>query len=282
LPARSSPTLRRRRLGSELRRLREAAGVSIDQAAAYLDCSGSKISRLETAQVSATIRDVRDLIELYGVSHEQRDGLLQLAREARQKAWWHAYGGIPSITTFVSLEVASSLIRTYEASVVPGLLQVEEYARTVIRTALPIPSPEETERRVELRMKRQPLLIDDDPPVFWSILDEAVLRRVVGDRSIMRKQLQRLIEVADLPNVTVLILPFAAGCHVSMSGAFTILNFLDSEDHDLVYLEHTAGDLYLESVEQVHRHIEMFDHLRALALTQSASMDLLIALVRDV
>lgn len=282
MPTRSTRTLRRRRLGSELRRLREAVGLTIDQVAAHLDCSTSKISRIETGNVSATLRDIRDILEIYGVSGQQQEVLLKLAREARQKdPWWPAYGDLPLVRTLISLERAAASIRTYQALVVPGLLQVEGYARTILSIMLPHLRPEEIERHVELRMARQLLLTGDDPLALWVVLDEAVLRRLVSRRDIMQKQLRRLSEAADMPNVTFQILPFTAGEHVGMNGAFTILSFPDPSDPDVVYLEHTGGDLYLDRPDQVERQKLLFEHLRAVALTPVDSAAFLVELAEE-
>jgi transcriptional regulator with XRE-family HTH domain len=267
----TSPTVRRRRLGIELRRLREASGMTIEQVAQQMECSVSKISRIETARVGVSMRDIRDMLDFYGVSSEEQERLLNLARDARQKAWWHAYSDLPDVKTYIGLEVAAASIRAYEALLVPGLLQTPEYARTIISTALPGLHPEQVERRVELRMTRQSMLVGDDPPMLSVVVDEAVLHRVVAGRGIMRQQLHHLAETADQPNVSMQLLPFVAGQHLAMSGAFTILSFSEPTDPEIVYLEHGAGDLYIEGVEQTKRYVMMFDHLRAVALAPSDS-----------
>lgn len=276
LSPRDSPALQRRRLGFKIRQLREAAGLDIEQVARHLYCSSSKISRIETGQVSATVRDIRDIIDFCDVSDEQRDSLLELAHEARQRAWWHGFSGLSTTKAYISYEVAASLIRTFEAMVVPGLLQVEEYARTVISDMLPKPDHAEVERRLQLRMARQYLLREENaPPEFQVVLDEAVLRRMVGSPQIMRKQLEFLVEASTSPNVTLQIFPFSAGSHIGMSGEFTILHFPNPDDSDMVYLEHTAGDLYLHNVEAVERHELMFTNLQAMALGHQESISLI-------
>lgn len=265
MPA-ASPTVRRRRLALELRRLREAAGMTIEHVAKSLECSDSKISRIETARVRATPRDVRDLLALYGVTGTRQAGLIQLAREARQTGWWHqAYGDLP-VRALVGLEDAAASISYYVQQLIPGLLQTEDYARAVLRAIRLDLGPAEVERRVGLRMARQSLLTRDEPPELWAVIDEAVLRRVVGGQDVMRQQLKRLAEAAARPNVTLQVLPFTAGEHAGMDGPFTILGFPDPADPDVVYLEHTTSDLYLEDPEATTRYARLFDHLRAESL----------------
>lgn len=265
------PTVRRRRLAIELRRLREAAGLTIDQVAKELECSESKVSRIETAHVRATARDVRDLLEIYGIDGKERDELVQLARQAREKGWWHeAYSDLP-VRALVGLEDAATSIRTYLDQLVPGLLQTEDYARAVIHAIRPDLSPEETERRVELRMARQRLLDRADSPTLWAVLDESVVRRRVGGAKVMRSQLERLIEASTLPRVTLQLLPFSAGEHIGMDGSFTIVGFRDPADPDVVYLEHTLSDLYLEDSEAIRQYALLFDHLRADAFSPDDS-----------
>jgi transcriptional regulator with XRE-family HTH domain len=269
-----SPTVRRRRLGIELRRLREAAGLTIERVAETLECSDSKISRIETAQVGATPRDVRDMLDIYGVIGEQRDDLVQIAREARQRGWWYEYGDVP-ISALVGFEAAASSMSIFAMVLIPGLLQVRDYARAVIRAIghdLPL---KEIERRVELRMARQGLLAGDDPPKLWVVLDEAALRRRVGGPSVMREQLEHLGEVAALPNVTLQVLPFATGEHAGMDGEFTIVGFPDQADPNVVYIQNTTSDLYLEDPATVKQYDSLFDHLRASALGPAESVTLL-------
>jgi len=277
---RRSPTVRRRRLGIELRRLRDDAGLTIEQVAGALECSDSKISRIETGQVGATPRDVRDMLQLYGVDGQRRDALLQSAREARQRDWWQAYSDT-LIVPLVGMEAAASSIRVYETLLVPGLFQTRQYAGTVIRTVRPDLRPEEVERWVEFRMARQSLLARDLPPALSAVLDEALLRRPVGGPAAMGEQLHHLARVAALPTVTLQVLPFAAGHHAGMSGAFTIFSFPEPDDPDVVYLEHTKSDLYLESEEEVRRYASAFDQLRAMALPPDDSVALVVALARS-
>jgi transcriptional regulator with XRE-family HTH domain len=281
LPTTRSPTLRRRQLGSELRRLRESVNLTLDQVAASLYCSTSKISRIETARVSATLRDVRDMLELYGIDDDHRMALMQLAREARQREpWWRAYSGAPTTRTLVSLEEAATSIQASEALLIPGLLQTEDYARSVFQSITVELDPQEVDRRVAIRMARQALLTRDVPPEVHIVIDEAVLRRLIGGREVMRSQLSRLLESYELPSLTLQVLTFYAVKYISMTGAFMILTFPDPTDRALVYIEHTAGDLYLEDEDQIHRHQQLFARLVSAALQPEDSLAFLVKLAK--
>ncbi|OLB74564.1 MAG: transcriptional regulator [Actinobacteria bacterium 13_2_20CM_2_71_6] len=280
MTTRRSPTVRRRRLGLELRRLREAAGITIDKVAERLECSSSKISRIETGHTGASPRDVRDMLVVYGVAGAAAEELVQVAREARQKGWWHLYGTVLT-GAYVGLEAAASWICAYEAQVVPGLLQVAEYARTMICRARPDISEGEVERRVHVRMARQSLVTQDDPLRLWVVLDEAVFHRMVGGPTVMRRQLDHLAMVAELPNVTLQVLPFAAGAHAGMDGSFAILGYEDPADPDVVFAENAAGGLFLEKDEELRRYHFIFDHLRANALPPDRSVAFLVARAKE-
>lgn len=279
MAARSSPTVRRRRLGTELRRLRLEAGLTIDQVADRLECSESKVSRVETGHVTALPRDVRDMLELYGVSDEQRDELLQVARDARKKGWWHAYSDVPR-SAYVGFESAAERISSYETTLVPGLLQTTAYARAVIRALCPDVHPEEIEHRVELRRFRQALLMRDEPPMIHWVLDEAVLRRPVGGPKVMQEQLRSLVTAAELPTVTLQVLQFDAGEHIGMYGPFIIMTFRDAADSEMVYLEHATRESYLEAEQEVRHYRMAFDQLCAMALEPNQSVEFLIELSR--
>ncbi|MDG4762985.1 helix-turn-helix transcriptional regulator [Solwaraspora sp. WMMD406] len=268
---RRSPTVRRRRLGAELRRRRETAGVTIDTVAARLECSASKVSRIETGHTTATPRDVRDMLEIYGVTGPESEELVQIAREARQKGWWHPYSTVLT-GAYVGFEAAARSVRAYEQQVVPGLLQTKDYANAMIRAARPDITAEEVDHRVHVRLKRQSLLTQDDPIDLWVVLDEAVLSRPVGGDVVMRAQLDYLVEAADLPNVTVQVLPFEAGGHAGMDGTFAILDFPDESDPDVVYAENATGGLFLEKAEELRKYIFIFDHIRAAALRPEESV----------
>jgi len=278
-----SPTVRRRRLALELRRLREAARLTCEEVAEHLECSASKISRVETGRVSVSPRDVRDMLELYGVPEQQRDSLVQLSRDSRQKGWWHAYSDTiqPQFATYVGLESAASEIRVYEVNIIPGLLQTEDYARTMIRSATMNGSHEDVERKVALRMARQPALTRDDPPMLWTVVDEAALRRRVGGTELMRAQLEHVLELSGLKNVAMQVIPFGAGAHPAMGRPFVILVFPERVDPDVVYLEDLTSTLYLEDVDEVDRYNVFFNHLRATALSFEDSAALITSVLKD-
>ena len=278
-----SPTVRRRRLALELRRLREAARLTCEEVADHLECSASKISRVETGRVSVSPRDVRDMLDLYGVPAAQRESLVQLARDSRQKGWWHAFSDTmqPQFATYVGLESAASEIRIYEVSLIPELLQTEDYARVVIRSGMMSSPSDDVERQVALRMARQPAITRDDPPKVWAVLDEAALRRQVGGPGLMRLQLDHLLAQAALPNVAVQVIPFGGGAHPAMGRPFIILVFPDRVDTDVVYLEDLTSALYLEDVAEVDRYNVFFNHLRATALSFEDSSALITSVLKE-
>jgi transcriptional regulator with XRE-family HTH domain len=277
---RRSPTIRRRRLGAELRRRRESAGVTIESVADRLECSASKISRIETGHTTATPRDVRELLGIYGAADAECEELVQIAREARQKGWWHPYSTVLT-GAYVGLEAAAESIRAYEQQVVPGLLQTEAYARAMIRAARPDITADEVDRRVTVRLARQSLLTQDDPISLWVVLDEAVVSRPVGGDAVMRAQLQRLADAADLPNVTIQVLPFEVGAHAGMDGTFAILDFPEPSDPDVVYAENATGGLFLEKSDELRKYIFIFDHIRAAALRPENSVALIVKLAKE-
>jgi transcriptional regulator with XRE-family HTH domain len=275
------PTVRRRRLAIELRRLREASGLTIDQVAQILECSDSKISRIETGQVSATPRDVRDILAIYGVDDQQRDELVQTAREARQKGWWHEFSDVgPRPGIAFEAEVHSMSI--YAALVIPGLLQVPDYARAVLRAIRHALPAEEIDRLMELRMARQALLTQADPPSLWVVLDEGALRRGIGGPEVMRAQLARLTEVGALPNVTLQMLPLTAGAHAGLDGPFMLMGFPEAVDPNVVYIEMTTSDLWLEDPATVREYDLLFDHLRAAALPPDESLEFFAKVAKEV
>ncbi len=283
MPSEQSPTVRRRRLALELRRLREAARLTCEEVAEHLECSASKISRVETGRVSVSPRDVRDMLELYGVPEQQRDSLVQLSRDSRQKGWWHAYSDPvnPQFTTYVGLESAASEIRVYEVNIIPGLLQTQDYARTMIKAGMINGRHEDVERKVALRMARQPALTRDDPPMLWTVVDEAALHRRVGGTELMRAQLEHVLDLSSLKNVAMQVIPFGAGAHPAMGRPFVILVFPERIDPDVVYLEDLTSALYLEDVDEVDRYNVFFNHLRATALSFEDSAALVISALKE-
>ena len=268
----SSPTVRRRRLAYELRRLREDKGMTIEEVAAALECSDSKISRIETARVGATPRDVRDLADLYRVDDAQRERLITFAREARQRGWWHAYGG-DRTPALVGYESAATALYVYSALLVPGLLQTERYARAVLADLALDLGGDEVDSTIGLRKERQERL-KAGTTKFTAVVDEAVLQRLVGGRDVMRQQLEYLAEAADQPNITLLMLPFSARVVPGVDGYFTIIDFADPDDSDVVYLEGRFNSTYVSSVEnpdELHAYKETFRRLRGASLSPAAS-----------
>ena len=266
-----SPTVRRRRLAAELRRLRDQAQLTIEDVAEKLECSSSKISRIETGNVGVTPKDTRELLRLYGVPDDQLEALVQLAKEARKKGWWHSYNEVFT-GAFVGLEAEASSLRAYQALLIPGLLQTEDYMRAVIRAARPDATPAQVDKRAQARLARQELLTEPDPPRYWAVIDEAVLCRSVGGDAVMRAQLLALTRTATLPHVTIQVLPFAAGAHAGMEGPFLILGFPEQTDPDVVYVDNTTAGIYLEEPAEILRYTLMFDHLRAAALSPDDTM----------
>ncbi|MEU3409902.1 MULTISPECIES: helix-turn-helix domain-containing protein [unclassified Streptomyces] len=259
-----NPTVRRRRLGQELRRLRELKGMTAEEVAERLLVSQSKISRLENGRRSISQRDVRDLCGVYEVEDKRIvDSLMEMARDSRQQGWWHTFGDIP-YSVYIGLETDAESLRVYEPQIVTGLLQTRSYAEALVRGALPETSAEEIEKRVEVRMRRQERITTERNPLrLWVVLDEAALHRVVGSRLVMREQLEHLIELSELPHVTVQVLPFEVGAHPGINGQYAILEFADAADSSVVYLEGVTSDLYVEKAQDVQKYAVMYEHLRA-------------------
>jgi len=278
------PTVRRRRLGAELRRLREAAGVSVEEVCDLLRCSVSKVSRLENGRVPVRTRDVQDLLSLYGVhDDEHREALLALARESRRHGWWHDYHDVvPAwFEIYIGLEGDAASISVYESQLVHGLLQTADYARHVIRAEAPQSPDEEVNRMVSLRLDRQSRLTGENPPRLWVILDEAVLRRTIGGPAVMRRQLEWLRKQSELPNVTIQALPFSVGAHAGLGSTFSILGFPDSGDHEVVYIEEAAGSLYLERPSEIRRYRVKLDYLMASALSPEESIQMISSIAEE-
>ena len=269
--ARRSPTVRERRLARTLRHLREEASLTIEDVAEKLEISPSTVSRMETAQVGVRPRDLRFLLDMYEITDAERDQLLQIARERRQQQWWQEYADLPNIAV-AGLEEDASTIWQYSTQLVPGLLQTGTYARAVLGAIRLDSKPGDIDRRLDLRIHRQALLTRADAPEYWVILDEAVVRRQVGGPSVMAEQLGHLTEVARLPNVTLQVLPFTSGEHAGMDGEFTILHYRESSDPDVVYIENTGNDVYLENPEVTRRYNKIFHHLRAAAQNPGESI----------
>ena len=272
------PTVRRILLGSQLRRLRESAGITRETAGYHIRASESKISRLELGRVSFKERDVADLLTLYGVTAEEdRSVILDVASQANFPGWWHSYNDIlPSwFETYVGLEEAASRIRTYEVQFVPGLLQTEDYARAVTERGPAGASDDEVEKRVAVRMSRQRRLGGDSPLWLWAVIDEAVLHRRIGEPGVMNAQVRYLIEIAQRPNVTVQVLPFSHGGHAAEGGAFALLRYAEPDLPDIVYVEQLTGAVYVDKREDVDTYVETMERLAVEAATPDASVALL-------
>jgi transcriptional regulator with XRE-family HTH domain len=273
MSVRHSPTVRRRRLGAELRRLREAAGMTCEQAGEHLDCSSSKISRMETARVPARTVDVQVLCHLYRASEELTATLISLARESKQAGWWQQYDVLPDwFETYVGLEAAAATIRTYEIQLIPGLLQTPDYARALFEHS-ELNGPREVERSVSVRRARQEILKGDPVPQYWAILSEAALQRMVGGREVMRDQLRHLCTMGGLSNVTIQVIPNSAGAHPGMTTPFVILGFADREDPQIAFLDYLTGALYLEKLNELSRYELVFNHLVAVAMPPRQSVE---------
>jgi transcriptional regulator with XRE-family HTH domain len=272
-----SPTVRRRELGALLRKLRTEKGLTVEQAAEQLMFSMSKLSRMETGHGVATPRDIRDVCSLYEVTDEaERERMLKLAAEGKQAGWWQSYD-LP-YSTYVGLEAEATAISDFQSSVVPGLLQTADYARAGHEGAMPRLSSEEIERRIEAKLTRQALLVQDDPPAFSAVLDEAVLHRMVGGPAVMSAQLGRLVEAANQPKVTIQVIPFALGAHPGVESNFNILE-MPSPTPGVVFVEGLVGSIYLERPEELTRYRQIFERLQALALSPKDTI-VLIAEIR--
>ncbi|MGH3912222.1 MAG: helix-turn-helix domain-containing protein [Pseudonocardiaceae bacterium] len=282
--SRSGPTVLRIALGAQLRRLREASGITREEAGHAIRASHAKISRLELGRVGFKQRDVTDLLTLYGITDPQeQETFLTLARQANTPGWWHQYSDILPhwFEMYLGLEQASSVIRTYEPQLVPGLLQTEDCARAVIRLGHPSDSVDDIERRVALRMRRQELLAQPGAPNLWAVVDEAALWRL-GSRSAMRVQIQHLIELAELPNVTLQAVPFYSGGHAAAGGPFTILRFAEPNLPDIVYLEQLTSSLYLDKSQDVEHYLVVMDRLCVQAKSPSKTARFLASIIKEV
>jgi len=276
VPETSSPTVWRRWLAFELTRLRKEAGLDQKDVARALRCTVGKVSYYETAERPVVVRDLDEvLLPLYNVPDAKWPVYLQAAKDSRRKGWWESYSAdaLPSwFSLFVGLEQGASQMRIYEGQAVPGLLQTKEYAAAFARRGTAERADDEIDRHVELRMARQAVLRrEPDPLRLWAVLDEAVLRRVVGSRAVMADQLRHLAAMARSPKITVQVIPYDKGAHPGMTGPFTILGFPWSADPGVSYVEHRNGGLYLEQPHEIEAHTVAFDHLRVLAASPEES-----------
>ncbi|MGB6457955.1 MAG: helix-turn-helix transcriptional regulator [Streptosporangiaceae bacterium] len=277
-----SPTVRRRRLALELRHLREAAKLTCEEVAEQLECSASKISRVETGRVSVSPRDVRDMLAIYGVPEDERDGLVQLARESRQKGWWHAFGDTvhPHFATYLGLENAASQIRLYKSTRIPTLLQTEGYARAINAAGRVGGQFDSDDRQFALQMERQ-RQARANPPRVWAVIDEAALRRQVGGPEVMREQIEHLCEASLSPNLFLQVIPFSSGAYVALDLPFVILGFPDPVDPDVVCMGYATGCLWIEDMTEVDRYNLFFHHLQASALSFDDSVALMTSVLKE-
>lgn len=272
----------RRRLAHELRRLREAAGLTCEQVAARMECSASKISRMETGKVSVTPRDVRDVTAIYGVPGDLRDSLIQLARESRQEGWWHAYADSvqPQLAIYLDNESAASEIRIYRGSRIPTLLQTPDYARAMYMPS-PASRPQSQERQLLPLMMERLRRADVSKPKVWAVIDEAALRRKVGGRELMRNQIEHLISLSAIPHMFLQVMPFTAGTHVALDTTFAIFAFPDQGDTDIVCAAYTTGALWIEDFAEVRAYSTIFHQLQADALSLRDSAAFMAAALKD-
>jgi len=287
VPEPTSPTVRRRRLAAELRRLRERAGLTGDEVAEHVGWSASKVSRIETAQTAPRDSDIRKLLALYGIGGRDAEELLALAKEAAGKGWWETYSPTlpPEYSALIGMEAEAQSALSWAAQIVPGLFQTDEYALEVTNGYLeriaPVP-PRETRRRVEVRLARQQVLTRDNPLQLSAVLDESVLYRRFGDRDVMNSQLKKLLELSERDNISLRILPLE-GRHPIGTGAFVLLRFGDVHHvthQDVVYIENLTGGRYVEEEEEVYRYQRSFDRLSELALDKAESREMLM-IARD-
>ncbi|HKR50994.1 MAG TPA: helix-turn-helix transcriptional regulator [Pseudonocardiaceae bacterium] len=279
----SVPSIRRRRLGAALRRLREATGMSLETVAAELRWSTSKVSRIELAKIAVTPADVRALLGVLGTVSDEVETLVSLASENRQPGWWRQYAEVlPTwFEGYLSLESEAARLLVYESEVAPGLLQTEDYAAEILRHSPYTPLPDEAARAAELRRARQIRLTGPDPLHLDVVINEGALRRVVGGPDAMRVQLHRLIETSELPNVVLRVLPFEAGAHPGVDGSFIVLEFPDPGDPRIVYLEHMTDNDYLDGLREIAAYRHSHERLRAAALSPNDSREMISGLVEE-
>jgi transcriptional regulator with XRE-family HTH domain len=271
-------------LGAQLRRLREAAGITREAAGARIRASHSTISRLELGRVGLQERDVAGLLALYGIADaHERGQFLELVGQSEVPGWWQRYGDLlpPWFEMYLRLEQAAEYLRTYQVQFIPGLLQSEDYARSVVLGGRRDVPTEEVDRRVDLRVSRQKRLTGPDSPKLWAVVDEAALRRPMGSPRVMRAQLEHLLEMSDLPNVILQVLPFQLGARAAVGGPFTILRFAEPDLPDVVYTEQLTSAVYLEERADVEHYLALVEQVTVLAETPRGSKDVLWRLIRE-
>ncbi len=278
------PLLRRRRIGLTLRKLREQQNLTLEQVADQMDCSGSKISRIETGHSSVGMRDVRDLLHIYGVNGKVANDIMDMAREARrherERDWWHPHSNV-LVSAYVGNEHAASRIRTYEHQSVPGLFQTRDYALALFRAAMPTIDDETINERLRVRVARQGLLTREGKPLrFEVVIDEAALSRPIGGDRVMRAQMRRLVDVSEMSNVRMRLLPFDAGAHAGMEGTFAILDFAGDDGSSIVYAETATGGLFLEKALELALYEQIFDGTWSAALDEARTRARITALIQ--
>jgi hypothetical protein len=279
------PAVLRMVLGAQMRRFRLASDISLDAAGHVIHSSGSKISRMERGRMPCEQRDIADLLTLYGIHGEQEQAaMLRLAREANTPAWWHSYSNVlPDwFESYVGLEEAASRIRTYELQFVPGLLQTESYAHTVIQRGNPEATDQEIDKRVTLRMMRQAILAQPEAPQYWAVMHEGTLRRPLVSRQLMRDQIERLMEMTQLPHVTLRIIYSSQESMAGEGGPFTILRFSEPDLPDVVYLEHLTSAVYLDKRGDLERYLAAMDRLILEAGSSATTVEILRSIRRDI
>ncbi|MGW0705028.1 helix-turn-helix domain-containing protein [Streptomyces sp. NPDC002643] len=276
-----SPTARRRRLSIELKKLREKSGRTCAQVGEALDWSGSKVNRMETGSGRVQPSDIDALCRFYGTTDELREFLKSLARQAKTRGWWQVHGaGVPEwFNIYIGLEQDASTLRQYQCELVPGLMQIEAYARELHTTGGHM-SADDIDRAIRVRLERQSMLTGPDAPDAWFIVNEGAVRNIIGDQAVMREQLERVLDVAELPSVTLQVLPFDSGT-CPATGSFTMLGFPAPEDPDLVYRDGITDAVYLEGEHHVREYTKAFDGLRAAALSPQRSAQLIKSVLKD-
>lgn len=278
------PTARLRRLARELRRLRSECGLTRGEVTARTSINEVTLYRLEAGKGRPQRRTLLALLDTYGVEGDEREAILGLSTQAVEQGWLRPYHAelADEYVGYISFESEARSVRNYESLFVPGLLQTDGYARAVIRGAIPSATAKAVDQHVQARIERQALFAKDVPLELWAIVDEAALRRIVGSSKVMVEQLNHLAAMALEPYITVQVIPYSAGAHPGMHGSFVLMDFPDRDDPELVYIENMAGDLFLEADEDIRRYTQMFDHLRALALSPDNSTSLITAVAREI
>jgi transcriptional regulator with XRE-family HTH domain len=277
------PTVRRRRLGSELRRMRETASLKLDEVAARLAMTTTKLSRIETARIGIKPADLDAILSLYGgVDEAKRRALHTLAKDGSKRGWWQTYRDVisPVYADLISLEADAKSMRVFQSSLIPGLLQTSAYARATIEAINMTSTADHMNALVEVRMARQSVLTKPEPLELWAIIHEAALRMTIPGSRAMKDQLQRLLDLSELPHVSTQVLPLSATPHPGTAGSFSVIGFPETADLDVVLVEGLTTALYVEDPAEVSRYGMAFERLRAQALPFSESADL-IAQLKD-